>query len=239
MKVSSKKTKAKPESAKAKPARAPKMPKRLPVTLETDDDERIIVKETHNSPSQTLEAAIGSQVRALRKRHEITVVELAQQAGLSVSMLSKIENGGTSPSLGTLQALAQALNVPLTNFFAKFDEKRDATYVKSGNGLHIERRGTRSGHQYQLLGHSVHSDLTVEPYLITLTDEADPFPYFQHDGVEFIYMLSGEVGYRHADKIYVLKKGDSLFFDSGVYHGPEELRKLPMQYLSIIVFPTP
>jgi len=237
MKVSSKKSKTKPASSKSKAA--PKMPKRLPVTLEAEDDERIIVKETHTSPSQTLEAAIGSQVRALRKRHEITVVELAQQAGLSVSMLSKIENGGTSPSLGTLQALAQALNVPLTNFFAKFDEKRDATYVKSGNGLHIERRGTRSGHQYQLLGHSVHSDLTVEPYLITLTDEADPFPYFQHDGVEFIYMLNGEVGYRHADKIYVLKKGDSLFFDSGVYHGPEELRKLPMQYLSIIVFPTP
>ena len=111
MKVSSKKPKTKPASAKTRPA--PKTPKRLPATLETEEDDRIIVKETHTSPSQTLEAAIGAQVRALRKRHEITVVELAQQAGLSVSMLSKIENGGTSPSLGTLQSLAHALNVPL------------------------------------------------------------------------------------------------------------------------------
>jgi transcriptional regulator with XRE-family HTH domain len=189
------------------------------------------------SQSQTLEAAIGNQVRTLRKRNDMTVMDLAHQAGLSISMLSKIENGGTSPSLATLQALAQALNVPLSTFFATFDEKHDATYVRSGKGLSIDRRGTRSGHQYQLLGHSVSSDVGVEPYLITLTDEADPYPIFQHEGVEFIYMLSGEVGYRHADKTYTLKKGDSLFFDSAASHGPEDLRKLPMQYLSIIVHP--
>ena len=189
------------------------------------------------SESQTLESSIGNQVRTLRKRADMTVMDLANQAGLSISMLSKIENGGTSPSLATLQALAQALNVPISTFFAKFDEKRDATYVRSGNGLLIERRGTRSGHQYQLLGHSVSSEIAVEPYLITLTDEADPYPVFQHEGVEFIYMLKGEVDYRHADKTYTLRKGDSLFFDAMAPHGPEVLRKLPMQYLSIIVYP--
>ena len=166
----------------------------------------------------------------------MTVLDLANAAGLSIGMLSKIENGGTSASLATLQALAEALNVPISTFFATFDEKRDATFVRAGNGLLIERRGTRSGHQYQLLGHSVSSDIQVEPYLITLTDEADPYPVFQHEGVEFIYMLSGEVGYRHADKTYTLKRGDSLFFDAMAPHGPEELRKLPMQFLSIIAY---
>ena len=188
------------------------------------------------SGSQTLEASIGNQVRTLRKRGDMTVLDLANQAGLSISMLSKIENGGTSASLSTLQALAEALNVPISTFFATFDEKRDATFVRAGHGLLIERRGTRSGHQYQLLGHSVSSDIQVEPYLITLTSEADPYPVFQHEGVEFIYMISGEVGYRHADKTYTLKRGDSLFFDAMAPHGPEELRKLPMQFLSIIAY---
>jgi transcriptional regulator with XRE-family HTH domain len=188
------------------------------------------------SESQSLEAAIGSQVRALRKKNDMTVLDLATQSNLSIGMLSKIENGGTSASLGTLQALATALNVPIGTFFAKFDEKHDATYVRSGKGLPIERRGTSSGHLYQLLGHSVKSEIAVEPYLITLSDDADPYPIFQHEGVEFIYMLTGEVGYRHADKTYVLKKGDSLFFDASAPHGPEDLRKLPMTYLSIIIY---
>src|ERR1700733_3859999 len=84
------------------------------------------------SESRSLEASIGSQVRTLRKKHDMTVLDLATQSELSIGMLSKIENGGISPSLATLQALAKALNVPIGTFFAKFDEKHDATYVRSG-----------------------------------------------------------------------------------------------------------
>ena len=151
-------------------------------------------------------------------------------------MLSKIENGSTSPSLGTLQSIAKALNVPVTTLFARFDEKRDVSFVANGQGILIDRRGTRSGHQYRLLGHSISGEVAVEPYLITLTEEAAPYPVFQHEGVEFIYMLDGEVSYRHADKSYLLRSGDSLLFDASAPHGPEELRKVPMNYLSIIMY---
>ncbi len=151
-------------------------------------------------------------------------------------MLSKIENGSTSPSLGTLQSIAKALNVPVTTLFARFDEKRDVSFVANGQGILIDRRGTRSGHQYRLLGHSISGEVAVEPYLITLTEEAAPYPVFQHEGVEFIYMLDGEVSYRHADKSYLLRSGDFLLFDASAPHGPEELRKVPMNYLSIIMY---
>ena len=50
-----------------------------------------------------LEVSIGRRVRLLRQRLQLTATELAAEAGLSPGMLSKIENGGTSPSLSTLQ----------------------------------------------------------------------------------------------------------------------------------------
>lgn len=184
-----------------------------------------------------LEAAIGRQVRDLRKRHGMTVTELASLAGLSSGMLSKIENGLTSPSLSTLKALSGALNVPVTALFQKFEERRDATFVRSGEGLKMERRGTRSGHQYSLLGHSHDSAVGVEPYLITLTHESEIFPYFQHAGTEFIYVLEGRMGYRHGDRVYKMSPGDSLFFDADVPHGPEALEELPIHFLSIIAYP--
>ena len=77
----------------------------------------------------------------------------------------------------------------------------------------IDRRGTRAGHRYELLGHSVHAPVKIEPFMITLDDTSDAYPVFQHAGYEFIYMLSGEVTYRHADRSYLLQPGDSLFFD--------------------------
>ena len=92
---------------------------------------------------------------ALRTALGMTLSDLATAAGLSPGMLSKVETGQTSPSLATLSALAGALNMPLASFFTKFDQKSDATFVKSGQGLTIERRGSSKGHQYQLLGHGL------------------------------------------------------------------------------------
>ncbi|MDX3924266.1 MAG: XRE family transcriptional regulator [Shinella sp.] len=186
-----------------------------------------------------LEKAIGHEVRAYRKKLGLTVTDLSAATGMSVGMLSKIENGNISPSLTTLQSLSRALGVPLTAFFRGFEEPRNAIFVKAGEGLNIERRGTRAGHQYSLLGHIDNntSGVTVEPYLITLTAESDVFPTFQHEGMELIYMLEGEVVYRHADKLYPMQPGDSLFFDADAPHGPEILVKLPSRYLSIISYP--
>ena len=188
-------------------------------------------------PERTLEQALGQQVRAIRRELDLTVSDLASAAGISVGMLSKIENGLISPSLGTLQAIGTALNVPLSNLFAGFEEKRDCSYVPAGQGVHIERRGTKVGHQYELLGHAIGGEVAVEPYLITLSEEAVPYTGFRHAGVEFIHMLSGEVVYRHGDRTYHLRPGDSLLFDSAANHGPEELLVRPMTYLSIIIYP--
>ena len=53
-----------------------------------------------------LEQAIGREVRRQREKLDVTISELAKAAGISAGMLSKIENGATSPSLTSLQALA-------------------------------------------------------------------------------------------------------------------------------------
>ncbi|MQB19959.1 helix-turn-helix domain-containing protein [Agrobacterium tumefaciens] len=186
-----------------------------------------------------LEMAIGHEVRAYRKKLGITVTDLASATGVSVGMLSKIENGNISPSLTTLQTLSKALGVPITAFFRGFEEPRSATFVKAGQGVNIDRRGTRAGHQYSLLGHIDNntSGVTVEPYLITLTTDSDVFPTFQHEGMEFLYMLEGEVVYRHGEQLFTMQAGDSLFFDADAPHGPEVLVQLPARYLSIISYP--
>ena len=186
-----------------------------------------------------LEVAIGREVRGFRKQQGMTVADLSKTTGLSVGMLSKSENGNTSPSLTTLQTLANALSVPLTSFFRGFETRREAVHTRAGEGLTLDREGTRAGHQYNLLGHigANTSGVIVEPYLIVLTSESDTFETFQHDGIETIYMLEGAVDYRHGSQIYPLRPGDTLFFEADAPHGPETLVSLPARYLSIISYP--
>lgn len=178
--------------------------------------------------------AIGRQVRAFRKQLGMSVSDLCNACGLSQGMVSKIENGNTSPSLATLSALSSALNVPVTALFRAYEEQRDAVCVRAGKGLAIERRGTRAGHQYQLLGHSLHGDVSMEPYLITLEEGSEVFPLFQHAGIEFIHILSGSMVYRHGSSTYKLNPGDSLFFDADVTHGPDVLVDLPVRFISVM-----
>ena len=185
-----------------------------------------------------LEVAIGREVRGFRTQRKMTVADLSRLTDISVGMLSKIENGNTSPSLTTLQTLANALSVPLTSFFRGFEERREAVHTRAGHALTVERDGTRAGHQYRLLGHigANTSGVIVEPYLIVLTSESDTFETFQHDGIETIYMLDGAIDYRHGTEIYPLRPGDTLFFEADAPHGPETLVDLPARYLSIISY---
>src|SRR4051812_41716747 len=156
-----------------------------------------------------LGAEIGSQIRTLRRALEITAADLAARAGVSGSMLSKIERGLASPSIATLASLAATLKVPVARFFTSYDERRDCSIVRAGQGVKVDRRGSKCGHLYELLGHSLSGDLFVEPYLVTLTDEATPYPSFQHTGVEFVYIVSGRMRYRYADRLFELAPGDS------------------------------
>lgn len=188
---------------------------------------------------KNLETAIGRAVRTFRRQKGMTVADLSKQTSLSIGMLSKIENGITSPSLSTLQSLAHALSVPITAFFRRYEENREVMHVKAGQAAEMERAGTRAGHQYNLLGHigANASGVIVEPYMITLSETSDVFPTFQHDGIELLYFLEGEVEYRHGDQTFLMQPGDSLFFDADAPHGPEKLVQLPARFLSVIAYP--
>ena len=211
-------------------------PKRQPPP---HDAELTTVSNAPEASPRTLERALGLQVRALRRERDLSIGDLAGASGLSIGMVSKIENGQISPSLATIQAVAAALNVPFKGLFAAFEEKRDCSYVAAGQGVVIDRRGSKAGHVYELLGALLGGDVVVEPYLITLRSEAEPYTGFRHAGTEFIYMLSGEVVYHHAGARFTLKPGDSMLFDSGALHGPETLISIPMTYLSIIIYARP
>jgi len=182
---------------------------------------------------------IAQRVREYRNQLGFTVEQLAERSGISKGMLSKIENAQASPSLGTLVKLATAISVPLTSLFRGLEEEHDALFVRAGQGVGIVRKGTRVGHQYQLLGEMRGPNKIVEPMLVTLNEQSEVFPLFQHPGIEFIYMLAGAMEYGYGSDRYRLSPGDALQFSGEVVHGPTELVELPIQFLSVIAYNSP
>jgi DNA-binding XRE family transcriptional regulator len=188
------------------------------------------------APSPDVAQQVGATVRRLRNGLGLTLGEVARRANLSAAMLSRLENGGVSPSLESLAALTGALGVPLAQLFGDVGKPRGgAQHVPKGEGMEVVRRGTRRGHTYQLLAADRGPRRVFEPFLVTLNDKSEVFPGFEHPGTEFIYLLEGSLTYRHGDETHLLKAGDALTFAGEVPHGPEKLLKTPIRMLSVII----
>jgi transcriptional regulator with XRE-family HTH domain len=181
---------------------------------------------------------IANHVRARRLEIGLGVGQLAERTGISKGMLSKIENAQTSPSLSTLERLAGALDIPFTSLFRGLAEERDAVFVKAGSGPEIVRKGTRAGHTYELLGTLRGPYKRVEPLLVKLDEETEVFPLFQHSGIEILYMLNGVMEYGYGRQRYKMERGDTLLFEGDIPHGPTQLVKLPIRFLSITIYGT-
>jgi len=182
-------------------------------------------------------ASIGRVARRIRDELGLTLANVAQQARISPGMLSRLETGRVSPSLETIVALAEVLGIRPALLLQDVGSPESlAQHTPSGQGLEVVRRGTRRGHNYQLLAAPRGPRKEFEPYFVTMTDKSEVFPGFQHAGTEFIYILTGEMRYRHGKESYHLKEGDSLTFRGDIAHGPERLIKMPIRMLSIIIY---
>ena len=62
---------------------------------------------------------------------------------------------------------------------------------------------------------------------------AEPYASF-HPGLKFIYLLSGDIGYRYGTRVVKLGVGDSLLFDASALHGIEDIGTQPVTYLSVV-----
>ena len=195
------------------------------------------VRPPEGAAGSNIAARVGASARRLRLAQGLTLAELAQSAGISAGMLSRLETGDVSPSLETLAALSTALGSTVAALFRDDGATAsDAQLVKKGEGLEVVRRGTRRGHTYHLLASDRGPKRVFEPFLVTLTSKSEVFPEFDHPGTEFIHVLEGSLRYRHGTETYLLRPGDSLTFRGDVPHGPDKLLKLPVRMLSVIIY---
>lgn len=159
------------------------------------------------------ELQVGSRIRDIRQASGYSLRALAGRCGLSVNAISRIERGESSPNVSSLQQLAAALSVPITDFFESGQEKSTILVRKNrrlrshSEGVLIESLGT--GLPRQIL----------EPFLMTVASGAvgGEAP-ISHPGEEFCFCVEGEIEYLVDEEWYRLEAGDSMLFEAHQSH---------------------
>jgi len=174
--------------------------------------------ETKNGPSSA-HRAIGERLKALRLEMSLTLSEVSQRTGVSVSNLSKIERAEVSPSFDVVIRLCEGLGVAIEQF------------VKPGLKAGVNGRKTMTRHaqavafssgQYDYLAHATElSRKRMVPLEMRIRARSpEEFNHWSvHDGEEFVFVFSGaiEVHTEHYAP-FRLQAGDSSYFDSGMKH---------------------
>ena len=177
-------------------------------------------------------SVLGNKLRVLRGTARLTLQQLSKRTGISVSTLSKIENGQLSPTYEKIAALASGLQVEVGELFR--GPERPAVHARRSVTLRDQGVFHRTRqYEYEVL----HSDLVDKRFIPLVTtikahDTADFPELLRHDGEEFIYVLSGTVMV-HTDCYAPLQlvEGDSCYFDSTMGHvivsaGPDDAKVL-------------
>jgi transcriptional regulator with XRE-family HTH domain len=179
----------------------------------------------------------GAALKALRNQRGWTLAEVSSRTGLPVSTLSKIENERISLNYDKLALLSASLGVDISELFSPA--------LRGGHGALIGRRSVTPGGQGQVIetrnyGHIYPAADFLNKRFVPIVAELrtrslEEFgELIRHPGEEYAYVLEGTVIFH--TELYApltLRKGDSIYFDSGMGHAYLAAESGPCRVLSI------
>lgn len=162
---------------------------------------------------------IGERIKKARKEKGLTIKELANKTELSPGFISKAERSVHTPSLTTLQKIANVLEVPISYFFS--DSKSGVTIVRKNKEVIIQNPGSPLKHKVLSVGLPRVAVLLVN----VLPGQSSGKKAFIHEGFECNFVVEGKIKFYVDGAEHTLTAGESINFNSGLCHGFKNVGK--------------
>lgn len=181
---------------------------------------------------------LGEKIKDLRLRKRFTLRQVSQQTGLSIPLLSQIENNVVSPPVATLLKIAKALEVNIGYFFREEEAQDKVAVVRRDERQKIFRRlqaqHGEGGYTYEALAYTRNAK-HMEPFLVEFEPRSkEELIFLNHKGEEFVFLFKGKLAFYTQEKEIVLHKGDSLYFDASTPHAFRALQGKKAQAIVVV-----
>ncbi len=181
---------------------------------------------------------VAHRIQALREDLGISMQEMADATGRSVSEYEAQESGQEDLSFTFLYKCADRLGVDVIELLTgETPHLTGYSLTRKNEGLSIKRRaGFEYLHKAPHFRHKL-----AEPFLVTapyIEDEQDrPIHLSMHEGQEIDYVISGRLRFAYEDHIEEVEAGDMLMYDSGRGHGMIAIGGEPCTFIAIVIKP--
>ena len=178
-----------------------------------------------------LELALGKRIAQVRATRVLTLDQLSLKTGFTKGYLSKIENSKVIPPIGTLIRIARELEADVSELLqqdpAPRDDEETISVARAWQHERVIKGGASFGYDYVPLADQRHHK-HMDPFVMLFGSGVDMDIRFEHEGEEFMFVLTGEVEFEvmleTGKKTWVLSVGDSAYFDSKIPHRGRSLQ---------------
>jgi len=172
------------------------------------------------------EKSFGTKMKQFRQLKQISLETLVQRTGLSQRYLKDIEEGRIIPPVSAVIQISKALSVDSGSFLSAGEQE---ALVKRRKESFFKRT---QAYSYKTLTPDAETK-HIKAFLVTIDPRQDHrMVEYRHEGEEFIYVLKGELEVRVGENQNILKKSETLHFDSGI---PHKLRNLSDDEAKLLV----
>jgi transcriptional regulator with XRE-family HTH domain len=181
---------------------------------------------------------LGEKVKDLRRLKRYTLRQVSGKTGLSIALLSQVENNAVSPPVATLLRISRALDVNIGHFFREEESQERAVVVRKDERRKVFRRMPaqhgKSGYTYEALAYTKNAK-HMEPFLVEFEPKKkEEIAFLNHRGEEFLFLFRGRLAFHYNQDEIVLEAGDSLYFEADVPHAFRALRGKKAQGIVVV-----
>ena len=184
---------------------------------------------------------IGDRVKNFRELKQLSKEELAERSGLDINFIEQVEENSVKPALGTLLKFSRAMGIRMANFLDASVSK-DPVVVRAGDrdGKQTAELSSESGVPTSLIFHHLGQgkiDRHMEPFFIEILPQPPgQVKVSQHEGEEFIAVVSGEIELQYGKDTYKLNPRDSVYYSSDIPHRLVALNDEKAEIFAVIYF---
>ncbi len=175
---------------------------------------------------------MGYRLAELREINGLSQSELAEKLNMPVEEYNAYEQGERDFSFSFMFNVATIFEVDVFNLLSgKSPTLTDCAIVRKGHEFFIKKEGA---YDYKHLAFTF-KDKKAEPFFVECMPGEEDVTLHSHEGQEFNFLLSGSMEFKIGKLSYVLTKGDSVYFNSGIPHGTKVLGDKPVKFIAVVM----
>lgn len=179
---------------------------------------------------------LGASIKKFRTEKNISLRQLADASGVSISQLSKIETGKGDTTVRNLLKIARVLEIPVSKIINETEETRTLRPLRRGEGFSVGRQVAPDPRLREIFL-NMRTDAYMQPEVMYIPPAASSGDTLTHEGEEFFYVLKGRARFFVADRSYDMDEGDSFYFNCTIPHRWENLS--PDEWCELLICCSP